>query len=550
MSIRRVSAMWRRTARSRSVSHLAVVASVAASAGYACAYDWPQFAGDSQHSGNNRFESVLTHGNVALLAPQYQVTLPATVDGSPVFLESTNTTAGVKDLLFVTTTAGHIVALDALTGTVIWSHQYGAGNCRINNGSNDCYTTSSPAIDPNRQIVYSYGLDGYVHKYRVGDGAETTSGGWPQLASAKPFDEKGSSAISIASSASGSFLYMTHGGYPGDQGDYQGHVTAIDLASGAQQVFNTACSEQPVHFQTTTVSGLSPTCPTRQSAIWSRPGVVYNAGTDRILMGTGNAFSGTGGQFDGNHNWSESVLALHPNATGGSGATAGKPLDSYTPSNFLALDSGDADVGSTAPAVLPMPPSANLQHVAVQSGKDGKLRLLNIANLSSQGGPGHTGGEVAAIINVPQGGAVLSQPAVWTNPADGSAWVYVVNGNGGSALKLSVDSGGNPSLLPQWTLTQGGTSPTVANGMVFYIDGGTVRAIDAITGAQLWSVANPGGTHWESLIIANGRLFATDGAGHLTTFAVPKATRGDFNDDHRAELPGCRHRREPCCCRR
>ncbi len=78
--------------------------------------------------------------------------------------------------------------------------------------------------------VYSYGLDGYVHKYQVGDGIEILTGGWPQLTTLKGYDEKGSSALSIATSGGVKYLYVVHGGYPGDKGDYQGHVTAINLA--------------------------------------------------------------------------------------------------------------------------------------------------------------------------------------------------------------------------------------------------------------------------------------------------------------------------------
>jgi FG-GAP-like repeat/PQQ enzyme repeat len=522
----------------RGLMNAAAVACVAlaSTAGSVFAYDWPQFAGNATHSGNNTAEALLDQASVNSLSQRYQVTLPATVDGTPVFLEATNTIAGVKNLLFVTTTAGHIIALDARTGAQVWSKQNGPGNCKINSANSPCYTTSSPAIDPNRQYVYSYGLDGFVHKYQVGDGLEIVAGGWPELVTTKPFDEKGSSALSIVQTASNTYLYATQGGYPGDQGDYQGHVTAIDLSTGAQQVFNTACSDQAVHFASTSVVGASPTCATRQNAVWARPGVVYDAALDRIFLATGNAFSGTGGQFDGNHNWSESVLALHPDGSGGTGNTAGKPLDSYTPAEHLALDSADADVGSTAPAILPVIPTSIFPHLAVQSGKDGKIRLINLADMSGQGGPGHTGGEVAALINVPQGGGVLSQPATWTNPADASTWVFIVNGSGASALRLNVDGSGHPSLLPQWTIAQGGTSPIVANKILFYIDGGTVRAVDAITGSQLWSVANPGGTHWQGLTIANGQLFATDGSSHLTAFGIPHATANDFDGDGRADV--------------
>jgi hypothetical protein len=267
----------------------------------ALAYDWLQFGGNPQHSGNNTAELILNAGNVASLMSKFQVTLPAIADGTPVFLEAVITPGGVKNLLFVTTLDGWILALDAQSGATVWSHQYGPNGCKINHGSNDCYTTSSPALDPNRLYVYNYGLDGNVHKYQVGDGTEILTGGWPQTATLKGYDEKGSSALSTATTAGATYLYVTHGGYPGDNGDYQGHVTTINLATGAQSVFNAACSDQAVHLRAFG-GGISPTCSTHQNAIWSRPGVIYDAGTDRIFMGTGNAFNGTPGQSDGNHN--------------------------------------------------------------------------------------------------------------------------------------------------------------------------------------------------------------------------------------------------------
>ena len=43
----------------------------------ASAYDWLQFNGDPQHSGNNIAESILGRGTVAALMRKFQVTLPA-----------------------------------------------------------------------------------------------------------------------------------------------------------------------------------------------------------------------------------------------------------------------------------------------------------------------------------------------------------------------------------------------------------------------------------------------------------------------------------------
>jgi outer membrane protein assembly factor BamB len=495
-------------------------------------YDWPQFNGNPQHSGNNTQEATISPANVAQLQRIYQASLPGVVDGAPVYLNSVNTAQGVKNLIFVTTKDGTIAAIDASTGSVVWSHQNPAGSCRINNGSSICYTTSSPAIDPNRNYVYSYGLDGYVHKYQVGNGTEIKTGGWPELATLKPFDEKGSSALSIATAKNGkSYLYVANGGYPGDRGDYQGHITTIDLSNGSQTVFNAACSDQTVHF---VEKPGTPDCPTVQTAIWARAAVVYAPALDKIFMATGN------GNFNPtNHDWGDSVFSLNPAGTGANG----DPLDSYTPANYQQLQNSDLDLGSTAPALLPVPNTSKVQNLAVQSGKDAKLRLLNLDDLSGQGGIGHTGGEVGSVINVPQGGQVLTAPAVWVNPADNATWVFVANSRGISGLKLTVAGGGIPGLSSQWQLGAGGTSPIVANGVLFYAATGHIRALDPINGHELWSNSQIGSIHWQSPIVADGVLFITDESGKLSAYAIggaaptPTATTPPASWNHQAYLP-------------
>ncbi len=577
------------------------------------AYNWLQFNGDPQHSGANTREKTILPGNVSALKLWFQVTLPGNADGAPVYLSAVSTPGGVRDLIFVTTINGWIVALDGRTGATVWSHQNGPGSCHINNGANVCYTTSSPAIDPNLAYVYSYGLDGSVHKYQVGNGSEVTSGGWPEPVTLKPYNEKGSSALSIATASGGaSYLYVASAGYPGDAGDYQGHITAINLADGSQKVFNANCSDQAVHFVETPGT---PDCPAVQSAIWARPGVVYSAANNRIYMATGN-----GDFLPAGHDWGDTVFALNPDGTGSNGnpldtytpadfqtlqntdadlgstdvailpvplsssvqhlavqggkdqllrllnldnlsgqggpghtggeigapisvpqggmvltqpavwinpadgstwvfVANGSPLDTYTPADFQTLQNTDADLGSTDVAILPAPPTSSVQHLAVQGGKDQLLRLLNLDNLSGQGGTGHTGGEIGAPIPVPQGGMVLTQPAVWTNPADGSTWVFVANSSGLSALKLVV-SGGVPSLSLEWKNASGGTSPVVAAGVLYYARGGLVQAVNPLTGAILWSNNQIANIHWESPIVDNGALYITDELSHLTAYSL------------------------------
>ena len=473
--------------------------------------DWLQFNFDARHSGSNTQETRITAANASTLTFLFQVALPAIADGAPAYLSGASTPGGIRDLVFLTTVDGRILARDAHTGAPVWEKQYGPGTCRINNGSTTCYTTSSPAIDPNRSFVYSYGLDGYAHKFAVGDGTEVTTGGWPELASLKRYDEKGSSALAIATARNGaSYLYVANGGYPGDAGDYQGHITAINLADGSQKVFNTMCSNQPVHLVDSRVTSGPDCLPNVQSAIWARPGVVYDPDTDKIYMATGN------GTFNpGSFLWGDTVFALHPD---GSGAANGDPLDSYTPTNYQNLQNTDADIGSTAPAILP-PSSGKHPHLAVQSGKDAVIRLIDLDLLSGQAGTGHTGGEVFTMA-VPMGGQVLTQPAVWTNPLDSSTWVFVSNGSGLAGLQLSIDTAGNPSLVSRWTKSSG-TSPIVANGVLFYARGGLIQALNPTNGNLLWSDTRIGSIHWESPIVANGVVYITDGSGKLTAYALP-----------------------------
>ena len=106
---------------------------------------------------------------------------------------------------------------------------------------------SSPAIDPDRAYVYAYGLDGFVHKYEVGNGGEVTTDGWPELVTLKPDVERVAGGLTIATSATTSYLYVVTNSFF-DGGDYQGHLTTIDLASGNQNVFNTLCSDNPTHL--------------------------------------------------------------------------------------------------------------------------------------------------------------------------------------------------------------------------------------------------------------------------------------------------------------
>ena len=98
------------------------------------------------------------------------------------------------------------------------------------------------------------------------------------------------------------------------------------------------------------------------ASIWARAGAVQQPGTENLLVTTAN------GVYDGHGRWSTSVLVLSPDA--------GRLLKYWTPKNWEALSAEDLDLGSTGPALL-------TPNLAVQGGKDGKLRLLDLLKFHS-----------------------------------------------------------------------------------------------------------------------------------------------------------------------
>ncbi len=459
---------------------------------------WPAFDGGGQRTGVNTAETTLTSSNVGSLTRLWQQKLSTTADSSPVELPNVTTPAGMKDLLFITTKAGSLLAVDAATGNVLWHQDTQGPN----------YTTSSPALDPSYQFVYSYGLDGKVHKYAVGSGAEILGNGWPVLITRILNVEKGSSSLNVGSG----YLYMTTAGYPGDRGHYEGHIVAVNLATGVSTVFNSLCANIKQLLDAN--PGDANYCPDVQSGIWSRGGVVLDPVTGNIFITTGNGLytANTGG-----HDYGDSVIELSPDLT--------KIIDTYTPSNYVSLRANDADLGSAAPALLPPQLGSSTPFMAVQAGKDNTLRLLNRQNLSGQGGPNHVGGELQSV-SLPQGNDVDTHLAVW-NDQNGTTWVFAANDNGLSAFKIVTNAKGQSSLQLAYTNKESGSSPIIANNILFLQSNGVLSAMTPTTGAILWSSAQQsaggsiGSLHWQSLIVVNGRVYVPDNAGQLTAYGLP-----------------------------
>ncbi|HJP78839.1 MAG TPA: PQQ-binding-like beta-propeller repeat protein [Pseudonocardiaceae bacterium] len=471
-----------------------VTSSHAAATPHAAKYDWLQFGFDETKSADDTAETAVNLGNVTGLKQLFSVPLTDVPDGAPVELSDATTASGPRDLVFVQGEHGRVTAFDAHSGAQVWADSFTGSDNNAN---------TAPAIDPNRHYVYANGDDGFIHKLDVATGAEVKTGGWPELAGTG----KSASQLTIGTASDGvSFLYASNSGH--------GHVTTVDLATGSQHVFNLGCANHPdVHFGS---PGQPNTCTVNGPEPWSRS-PSYDPKLDRLFQmgGTNNGTTWVPGQV-----YRQSWVALAPDGSTALRNGGGYPVDSYTPANWAASVKSDQDIGSGGLLILPTTLSKKYPNLGVNPGKDAKIRLLNLADLSGKGGPGNLGGELS-LYSFPQMSEMRASGAVWTDPATGAVWVFVPGNNGLAGFQVVVDANGNPSLSLKWSMFNGWTTSVfVANGVLYAANGGgehsstlkvhQLQAINPVTGKVVWT-AKIGVHHWSSPIMANGIVYLADG---------------------------------------
>jgi outer membrane protein assembly factor BamB len=221
--------------------------------------NWIGFGYDAAGSRVNPTERQISATTVQGLHRLWQTALPDVADSSPAYVPALTFPDGTThNVLYLTTKSGSLVALDADAGTQLWVHKNPTAGPNM-------VTTSSPLADPSRGAIYSYGMDGKVHKYDALSGAELFGDGWPETVTNMPVTEKESSALNAANG----YLYVTTAGCCGDNPPYQGHVVAINLITGAHHVFNATCSDHSHVLQ-------PGECRQNGAGIWARPGVVVD----------------------------------------------------------------------------------------------------------------------------------------------------------------------------------------------------------------------------------------------------------------------------------
>jgi len=447
---------------------------------------------------------------------------------TPLFLEAGKVPAlnGGKGVVFVATEANHVVALDEMTGAVVWDKTVGTpgtpniGPC-CGLAIKPQGVTGTPAIDLASSLIVMDAAQGPGLADHVVYGLDLATGAtkFPPVSLTGVKDSKGRtfgptdheqrSAVLIVpgASAATTFAYFTFAGNIGDQGAYFGWVIGVPLDGNKTNI--KAWRTDAAH-----------------SGIWG-PGGPSSDGRN-VFVTTGNA---PGGSAWGQQ---ESVIKLGLDL-----AFSGAGTDYFTPGDWQMLDRGDTDISGSGPVVLDAPGMPKKLVLAL--GKDGNAYLIDPANM------GGMGGTIVAQATVSHG--AISNAAAW---ASIGGKVYVVANNNwtagsGCALAGMDKNGGNNqndnlfmftidasnAITEVWCGNSGGhTSPiiTTTDGTsepIVWVGGGSagnggpgdnkLHAFDLLNGVEIPNTASVAGmaTLSSSLMAAGGRIYAASTQGTL-----------------------------------
>ncbi|HEY5108097.1 MAG TPA: PQQ-binding-like beta-propeller repeat protein, partial [Acidimicrobiales bacterium] len=386
--------------------------------------------------------------------------------------------------VYAATENNTVYALSADSGAVLWTHHVAtpftpstvSGLC--GNILPTVGITSTPVIDtargeifvvaaeqgPARASHHLFGLDLYTGSVLLDEVVDPSTSVVPN-----PAFELQRASLALTSGR----VVIGFGGNSGDCGAYHGLVVSAPEDGSAPATF--------------VVAGLPGD---NQGAVWMGGAAPVIDAQGDIWVSTGNsAHTASNSAYDN----SDGVLKLSPTAS---------LLDHFAPTNWYADNATDADLGSTSPTLLP-------NGLVFTVGKSLTGYVLHQSPL------GGVGGEVASTPtfcgNDAQGGSAQVNGTVYVPCSDG----------------LRAVTPATAAPVATWKTTSGArSSPIVAGGLVWSMGGGTLYALDPVTGhqAQSFDVGTPT-THFPSPAAADGLVIAPS-SNQLHAFVGPAGLPG------------------------
>ena len=445
---------------------------------------------DNYRTGWNQNETTLTPANVnsnsfGLLQT---VTLDAQVDGQPLVVPAVLITAGnfqgTHDVVYVATEGNTIYAIDAESGKVLLSPNFGAPvqPPAICGSSPSLGIHSTPVIDLTSNtlyaMVYTQDTNGPAYRIHALDLGSLTDKVTPQLV--------------VASHT------LTDGSTFSFNATYQRQRPALLLANGnVYAAFGSFCDTQAnlsrgwlLAWSTGSLTPLPPnqlidtqaTAPSSYflSSIWMSGNGPATDDSGNVLFVTGNSYYTT---YDGVTNVQESVVKASSTLSG--------LMDLFTPNNQDSLDLGDLDFGSGGVLVLPDQPGTT-PHLAVAAGKNGTMFLMNEDHLGGFAPHNH----VLGSYNV---GPCWCGESYFVDPKDGAPRIVSSGGKTIQVWKLKTS--------PRPALSLVGSSGSIGGGQTpgFF----TAVSSNGTTNAIIWALSHPAANSTITLYAFNPDLGGT-----------------------------------------
>ena len=335
---------------------------------------------DNLRTGWNDRETVLTQQNVSdgSFGLLHTVTLDDQVDTQPLLVPN-ETTSGVQsgkhDVVYVTTESDTVYAIDASSGTVLFTRSLGSPvetplGCN-NNGPN-VGIDGTAVIDRQANVMYviAYTMQGSTPTYTL-----------HELSLSDLSDVVSPVAVSASHQLTNGYTFTFNATYqrqrPGlleaNGNIYAGFGSFCDLS--ASQSRGWLLGWQAGSLTPLAANRLNDTQATSPdsfflSSIWMSGYGVAADPSGNIYFVTGNS-DYSGNTYSSTTNISETVAKVSPDLT--------QLLSFFTPSDVDELDQNDEDFGSGG--VMLLPKGASTMPLAAAAGKEGTLFLMNRKSL-------------------------------------------------------------------------------------------------------------------------------------------------------------------------
>jgi outer membrane protein assembly factor BamB len=511
--------------------------------------DWLAYNYDRERTGWNRGETELSPKTVGKMKPLWNTQLTTASRAlilstltAPVVAAGVSTPDGAKDLVFSIGIDDVLSAVDASTGKIVWQKSFPNTLKPLRPPSISCSNTeqATPAIDKGRGVIYFTTSDGKLRGAHLADGSEALT----PTDMVQPFSRNWS--LNVVDNVVYTTAARGCGGSAAQPTEY-GTVAAVDVSDPAR----------PALSRFYTGKG-------RPAGPWGATGVAWGPQGAYVTTADGPNNPGSG-------IYGDMVLAVRPHAWGLN--------DSFTPTHWRYVNARDLDFGSGGPLLF----SLGKRNIVATASKESVIYLLDADNL---GGVDHmtalyqsprmgndiqdfqaegVWGSLATSLD-DKGQRWLYTP-MWGAPAKTGPKFPTTFGDvaNGSIMAFTVtETDGKPSLQPQWMSRDlnMASPPVVANGIVYALqtaestvqvpksvfnaDGSrklfdpndnannrimvphatmTLFAFDAVTGKELWSSKKAMDTntvHFTQPVVALGKVFAVDHAGHLWAFGLKR----------------------------